>query len=392
MWRRRVLTKVMFVTNEYPPDRIAGTAMSTQFLSEELASRGYRVSVVVNTRYSAPPRESNGNLDVYRLRPLNLPMTRMVQRAGLLLPIARQVRPHVIQGQSLSCGCLALIVGRILGIPTVTSIQGYDLYKAGPWARRTYIPWTLTHSTRVVTVSGDLQSRALTLSARLAEVIPNGVRTREAHKLDQETARLRLRLPAEAKIVLFVGRLTVVKGVAHLLRAMPHVLKRCPSAMLVLVGEGEEKRSLADMADRLGLTGRIFFAGSWSNDDVIGFMRASDLFVLPSLAEPFGIVLVEAMSCGLPIVASNVMGIPSIIEDGTNGFLVPPGDEGTLAERMIQLLTTPKEAAAMGHRNIQAAENYALSSIADRFVTLWEGAIISPAAPFHREGGSGAVG
>ena len=102
-------------------------------------------------------------------------------------------------------------------------------------------------------------------------------------------------------------------------------------------------------------------------------MRAADLFVLPSLQEPFGIVLLEAMSCGLPVVASNVMGIPSIVEDPANGHLVPPCDAAALADRIIRYLQAPPaERAALAERNMAKAAGYSIPRSVDRLLAVWD--------------------
>lgn len=365
---------MLLVTNEYPPEKTAGTAMSTQFLAEELAGRGVRVTVAVNTRETAPARESCGALEVIRLRPLPLPLTRMAQRVAMLGRIARRIRPDIIQGQSLSCGFLAYLAGRILGIPSVVYVQGLDLYEAGRPARWTYIRWALRGCDAVAAVTGDLRSIALRLSGRAADVIPHGLRIRMAHRLEREEARLHLGLPDDARIVLFVGRLIRLKGIEYLIQAMPQVIATCPNTRLVLVGEGEEGPRLRALARSLGLDGRITFAGGRAHDEVIGYMRAADVFVLPSLVESFGIVLVEAMSCGLPVVASNVMGIPTLIEDGVNGLLVPPGDARALGGAIRRVLADPPASAAMARANARKASDYAMPRIVDLFLSLWESA------------------
>lgn len=371
-----MLSSILLVTNEYPPEKTAGTAMSTRFMAEEMASRGYQVTVVVNTRRTAPAQESDGNLRVFRLRPLRLPMTRMAQRTALLFNIARRVRPDIIQGQSISCGALALLAGRGLHIPVATYVQGYDLYEAGIWARRTHVRWTLQYSHALAAVTSELRSKAFELSGRWGEVIPHGLRMRDSHALDRHAARSLLQLPQEARILLFVGRLIPEKGLMHLIRAMPRVLERRLDVRLVLVGDGTEKPMLAGLTRALNLERNVSFVGERAHEDVIQFMRASDVFVLPSLKEPFGIVLVEAMSCGLPIVASRTMGIPSIVDDGVNGFLVPPGDERALADRMGQLLSDPVQVAVIGQRNVEKAASYALPRVADRFLELWKNTLI----------------
>ncbi|HKV45504.1 MAG TPA: glycosyltransferase family 4 protein [bacterium] len=371
---------VILVTNEYPPEKVAGTAVATRFLAEELAARGHRVTVVVNTRRDAAASETAGSLEVIRLRPIELPVTRMAQRAALLVGIARRTRPDIIQGQSLSCGFLALLAARSLRLPAVVYVQGLDLYQSGAWARRTYIRWALRSCDGVVAVTPDLQARAFALSRRRGEVIPHGLRRQETDGLDRQTARTLLGLPADARIVVFVGRLIRLKGVAHLIGAMPRVLARCPGTRLVLVGDGEERSRLEEAAGALP-PGCVAFAGAREHEEVIRYMQAADVFVLPSLIESFGIVLVEAMSCGLPIVASNIMGIPAVVEDGVNGFLVPPGDEAALADRVIRLLTDPAASAAISAVNLRTAATYALPRVADRFLKLWGEIIASRRLP-----------
>jgi len=158
---------------------------------------------------------------------------------------------------------------------------------------------------------------------------------------------------------------------------MPEVGARCPDARLVVVGGGEALPSLTRMVGELGLADRVVFAGERSHEDVIRFMRAADVFVLPSLTEAFGIVLLEAMSCGLPVVASNVGGIPSLVSDGRNGFLVPPRDEGGLARAITRVLTVPEERAVFVRTNVQKAMSYAWPLIADRFLSLWDDVVRS---------------
>jgi glycosyltransferase involved in cell wall biosynthesis len=364
--------KVLLLTNEYPPEKTAGTAMATSFLAEELASRGVRVTVVVNTRTSAPVRETCCGVEVVRLRPLPVPATRMAQRAAMLLHIAQALKPDVVQGQSLSCGALAAFVGRVLGIPSVTYVQGLDLYESSPWARRTYIRWALRYSGAVAAVTEDLAARARSLVPRPVSVIPHGLRLRPTHGLSQEAARRSLDLLPDEPVVLYVGRLLRIKGVHHLLGAFPRVLARFPLVRLLIVGDGEEGQDLQTSARRLGLGPRVAFLGSLPHEDVIRCMRAADVFVLPSLVESFGIVLLEAMSCGLPVVASRVMGIPYLVEDGLNGFLVPPTDEEVLADRITALLSDPDLRARMGEQNRSKAAAYLMPRIADRFFELWQ--------------------
>jgi glycosyltransferase involved in cell wall biosynthesis len=366
----------LLVTNEYPPDRIAGTAINTQFVAEELAARQFRVGVVVNTRQHAPARELDGSLEVLRLRPVGMPMTRMAQRAAWLVEIARRQRPDVIYGTAISCGFLALLAGRFLGIPAVTNIAGNDLYASSPWARRTYIRWALAGSDGVTAHTADLAAKAFALCGRRPEVVTPGLRVRPAHQIDRRAARALLGLPDSRQIVLYAGRLSPEKGVVWLLRAFPQVIAACPDARLVLVGDGPQRSEFMALSRTLGLEKAILFAGMQPHEAVIRFMRAADVFVFPSLREVFGIALLEAMSCGLPIVASNVMGIPSVVEDPANGRLVPPADAPALADRIIRFLQAPSaEREALGERNMAKAAQYVIPRIVDRLIAVWDEAV-----------------
>jgi glycosyltransferase involved in cell wall biosynthesis len=224
----------------------------------------------------------------------------------------------------------------------------------------------------VAAVTEDLAARARSLVPRPVSVIPHGLRLRPTHGLSQQAARRSLELPPDEPVVLYAGRLLRIKGVHHLLGAFPRVLARFPLARLLIVGDGEEGQDLQTSARRLGLGPRVAFLGSLPHEDVIRCMRAADVFVLPSLVESFGIVLLEAMSCGLPVVASRVMGIPYLVEDGLNGFLVPPTDEEVLADRITALLSDPDLRARMREQNRSKAAAYLMPRIADRFLDLWQ--------------------
>ena len=169
------------------------------------------------------------------------------------------------------------------------------------------------------------------------ELIHNGV---DLQRYDHQGPCCTLRedygLPPEGPIVGVVARLEPEKGHPTLLEAWPLVLAAFPDATLLVVGEGSRREALEAMSHELGIADRVVFTGR--RDDVPAVTAALDVAVLPSYREALGLTILEAMALSRPVVASNVGGIPEMIEDGVTGLLVPPRDAEALADAIVRLL------------------------------------------------------
>jgi glycosyltransferase involved in cell wall biosynthesis len=162
-------------------------------------------------------------------------------------------------------------------------------------------------------------------------------------------------------VILYAGVLTPLKGVHHLLHAFAKVAQEFPEVRLEIVGRDENPdyaKELHQEVFRLRLNGRVSFVGEVPQVELANRMHRSRVFVLPSLSEGLGRVVVEAMATGTPVIGSHVDGIPEIVQEGLTGFLVPPGDEEALAERLRWVLKHPQEAKAMGHRAREFARSF----------------------------------
>jgi glycosyltransferase involved in cell wall biosynthesis len=169
------------------------------------------------------------------------------------------------------------------------------------------------------------------------ELIHNGVDlVRYDHQEPCCTLREEYGMPAHASIVGVVARLEPEKGHPTLLEAWQRVLLQVPYAYLLVVGEGSRYDTLAAQAADLGILERVVFAGR--RDDIPAITAALDVAVLPSYREAQGLTVLEAMALSRPVVASNVGGIPEMIEDGVTGLLVPPHDPDALAAAIVRLL------------------------------------------------------
>jgi len=366
--------KILIIVNEFPPDIIAGTAMSTTYLAKYLAKRGNDVHVAVTMKKKeSPSLEKRDGVTVHRFEPRQVKGTRLLQRFVYLYGLTRTLDPDVIQGQAVSCGMLASLVGRVPKKPTVTYIQGYDLYHANHFQKLTEVKIPLRLSSAVLTVSEDLRQKSMEVFPRGdAMVMPHGLETEDLSGSAIEEIRQKYTYLSDNTIILYVGQLIGRKGLPYLIEAMDVVRKNVRNAKLLLIGQGADEGSLQDLVEKRGLADQVFFLGVENHEHVLAFMNVSDLFVLPSIEEAFGIVLVEAMSQGLPVVATDVQGVPSIVRDGVNGYLVPPRDEKALAAGILSLLKDNQLARKMGERNRRDSEQYRWDHLADRYMDVYQ--------------------
>ena len=178
-----------------------------------------------------------------------------------------------------------------------------------------------------------------------ATIAPMGIHT-DYYRLDSDPVELKqkLNLPQEGPVVLFVGKLSRIKGVKYLLQAWPDILKQFSTATLVIVGSGPEEDSLKEQARNLGETNRILFVGQKNQEEVRDYLHDCDAVVIPSIqdsngqVEGFPVVMLEALASGKPVVGTRLGGIPECIGDGENGFTVEPENPGALAEGIVKIL------------------------------------------------------
>jgi glycosyltransferase involved in cell wall biosynthesis len=164
----------------------------------------------------------------------------------------------------------------------------------------------------------------------------------------------------EGRVILTVGRWLArerYKGMDTLITALPRLLTRWPEVQLVLVGTGDDRAWLEDLAEKNGVNRHVHFLPGLSYSELAACYAACEIFALPSSGEGFGLVYLEAMACGKPVIGGAHGGAPEIIEDGVTGYLVPHGDAIHLATSIEALLADPANAKEMGARGKRRAEN-----------------------------------
>jgi len=203
-------------------------------------------------------------------------------------------------------------------------------------------------------------------------VIHSGIELEKYKNLSiekKQSFKKTLKISEEVLLIGTAGRLVPVKGPEILLRAAEKVLLKHPHAYFLFAGDGDHKKSLEILANELGINKNIIFLG-W-RDDLADILSLYDIFVLPSLNEGMGRVLVEAMALGNPIVASNICGIPDLIEHGKNGFLVPPKHPEELARFIQILLEDEKLRVQMGLEGEKLSSNYSVKKMVDQIDRLY---------------------
>jgi D-inositol-3-phosphate glycosyltransferase len=198
-------------------------------------------------------------------------------------------------------------------------------------------------------------------------VVPCGVDTDVFRPLDKASIRRDLGLAAKEQVVLFVGRIEPLKGIDVLLRAVSHLDGRF--RVLVIGGDGKDlarKGELAALAAELRIADKVTFLDAIPHDDLPLYYNAADICVVPSYYESFGLVAVEAMACGVPVIASRVGGLKETVQDGQTGYLVPWLCPEPFAERLELLLNNEPLRRSLGREARVAAERYHWSEVAAR--------------------------
>jgi glycosyltransferase involved in cell wall biosynthesis len=173
---------------------------------------------------------------------------------------------------------------------------------------------------------------------------------------------------SDGATILCVARQYPRKHVSDLLRALPSVRRAVPQARAVIAGDGPEHARLRALAAELGLNDAVSFTGALPDQELELLYRQADIFCLPSVQEGFGIVFLEAMACGLPVVATLAAAIPEVVPDRRAGLLVPPGDIAALAHALIELLARPRQRASYSAFGREYVERFDWDRVAHSFL------------------------
>lgn len=317
-------------------------------------------------RAGVPFLERQGDLTVYHPRFFSLPRYGKFLDGVLcflsLIPFVWRLRGRfrfeVIDAHfAFPDGLASVLLGRVFRCGVVVTLRGSIPRLAGYRLHRPQLRWTLTRAQRVVAVAHYLRRVAIGLgiAADHIRVIPNGVDLDTFVPNDRAQARRECGLPAEGPILLTVGALYGWKGQHMVVEALPMIRERHPRVLYVMVGgtrtdDRAYLPALRKRVSKLGLEAHVRFAGSQPHGQLGSWFNAADLSVLASRSEGCPNVVLESLACGVPVVATDVGGIPELIRDGRDGALVPYGDLRALADALLHVLSRQWDRAALVRR------------------------------------------
>lgn len=258
--------------------------------------------------------------------------------------------------------------------PLLVTVYGEDVTKFAKQVPTNYLAkLTLNNSDLIICQSNFLNEeiKGMGILNKRFFRIPMGANTGRFKPRDKYKSRKKLNLPKDKKIILFVGHLVTRKGVEYLIKAIEIIVKKDSGVVFCIIGKGQLEKKLKALTHELGLTNYIKFLGQKNHEDIVPYINACDLFVLPSLNEGLPVVLCEALSCGKPVVATSVAGTPELINKNV-GYLVEPKNVEDLAKKILLALNKKWDKEKI----LQRAKNFSVKASARKLASVYKNAIV----------------
>jgi glycosyltransferase involved in cell wall biosynthesis len=383
--------RILLVPNSYPP-QLGGLEIAVANVAKELAAGGQDVTVVTTSASTRISEETGpGGIKVYRL-PFSLP--RLVLRAGrakmvesvfrslqspLLVPLSllellrilRREKPQVVNLHYVAENAFFVLAAQLLfDFGLVVTLHGSDIECYGQRSRlaRRLTQATLSRADRVLSNSAHVLAQAERIVPGVKDksaVVGNGVHPDEFAATET--------YPWDKPYILSVGSFSHNKGFDILVRAFAQVRDRCPGVDLIMAGDGHERQACQQLAVQLELNGAVTFLGRVDHSQVPSLLNGCEMLVLSSRNEAFGIVVLEAMAAGKPVVATRVGGVPEAVTHMENGLLVEPESPSALAEGICTLLGDPALSRRLGACAYQAVrQDYTWPKIVEKYFRAYQ--------------------
>ncbi|HEU5198902.1 MAG TPA: glycosyltransferase [Ktedonobacterales bacterium] len=390
--------RIVLVTDQFLP-MVGGVATVTHQLSTHLAARGHHVWVIAPSESWRNKQSREAQVSVYRFSSLEWPAYEG-QRVALLPAIGiwrlfKRLAPDIIHIHSPQVlGTLAREIGHALHLPVIATNHfmpinlSRSLADSGVLSRnfsRVVYRYLVGFYRRCDYVTAPT-STALTLLREQGlrtpgEAISNGIDlARFSPGPGDETARQALGLPKDRPLALILTRLMREKRVHVLLEALAQTHQPCH---LVIAGSGPEAGELQALAYQLDVSKKVSFLGFVADESLVSLYRLADFFVMPSIAELQSLATLQALACGLPVIAANAGALPELVQPGRNGYLFQPDQSDQLALCLDTLLGQPQQWQAMGLYSQKIAALHDYQRVIEQWETIYQNLIQSANARNH---------
>jgi glycogen(starch) synthase len=383
--------KICMLTWEFPPRIVGGIARHCNGLARALADLGHEIHVFTLDFPGAPDYEEVEGVRVYRTvtelgHPNFLTWTLLFNHflEKRMADVGRKVEFDVLHVHDWLTTSAGISFKHHTEKPLVITVHSTEIGRAQGLHNPDSLAidgiewWATYEADRVVVTSGSMKGEVgnhFGLPREKIDVIANGINLDKFQQssVDKWAIRERYGVGSDERLVLCVGRLVPQKGIEYLIRAVPRIADRFPRSRCVIVGEGWLRDHLEYVAGSTGHRWRISFTGFIPDSDLVALLKSADVLVVPSIYEPFGIVALEGMAAGVPVVASQVGGLAEVVEHDRTGIFVYARTPQSIAWGVNRVLSDSGHAEWLiknAKETIQKA--YSWEAIARKTVTVYQ--------------------
>ena len=308
----------------------------------------------------------------------------MLSMIKKMLEITKKYDIDIIHAHwAIPPGFIATFTKKLHKKPVLITLYGAELWpaiKRNSKVMKQMISYALNNAEKVVGISDATCNAGKEISGRTdIEILPDGINV-ETFNPGVNGAEIKKKYGLDGHYLIFSsGRMVERKGFRYLIEAIPYILGKFPNTKVIMGGDGPERENLEKLAKDMGIKDKVIFSDFIPDEDFPKYMKASDVFVLPSIVDRMGdtegsaTILLEAMACGTPVVGTNVGGIPYAIKDGMGGFLVEQKNAKQLANKIIMLIKDEelrKEMSKVGRKYVE--EEFSWTKIAEKYKNIFE--------------------
>jgi len=377
------------LTWEFPPRIVGGIARHCEGLAKALSSQGHEVHVVTLDLPGIPYYEEVDGVKIYRTaaqlgHPNFITWTLLFNHflEKRMAELCRKIEYDVLHVHDWLTAPSGISFKYFLAKPMVLTVHSTEYGRSSLHSPDSYaidgIEWWATYEANKIVVTTEFMRREVCDHFRVpwekVVIVPNGIDLKKfPESVDRETVRRRYGIHPHERLVLCVGRLVPQKGVEYLIRAVPLIVQRHHNAKFIIVGDGWLKSHLEYLARSTDQGWKISFTGFIPDSELVALLMSADVLVVPSIYEPFGIVAIEGMAAGVPVVATQIGGLEEIIEHDKIGILVYSRNPESIAWGVDRVLSDPGHSKWLIQNALEKVQKtYSWEAIAMKTIKVYE--------------------